>query len=141
MGTGFDMSILDEELGIIPRAVGHLFKGVEQRRQAAADQGRPVPEFKISAQFLEVQCLWMMPHEFILMILLFDRYSSPTTIGQKKSPNSFHWLSQKWVCLAAQTNRTVYDFHEDIFKAVLFLLTIKNSFWYLKKKKKKICKI
>ncbi|XP_077067582.1 kinesin-like protein KIF21A isoform X5 [Siphateles boraxobius] len=54
MGTGFDMSILDEELGIIPRAVGHLFKGVEQRRQAAADQGRPVPEFKISAQFLEL---------------------------------------------------------------------------------------
>ncbi|XDV52526.1 hypothetical protein PO909_021246, partial [Leuciscus waleckii] len=54
MGTGFDMSILDEELGIIPRAVGHLFKGVEQRRQEAADQGRPVPEFKISAQFLEL---------------------------------------------------------------------------------------
>lgn len=55
MGTGFDMNILDEELGIIPRAVSHLFKGIEQRRQAATDQGQPVPEFKISAQFLEVQ--------------------------------------------------------------------------------------
>lgn len=54
MGTGFDVAIPDEELGIIPRAVSHLFKGIEQRRQAAADQGRPVPEFKISAQFLEV---------------------------------------------------------------------------------------
>ncbi|XP_058623068.1 kinesin-like protein KIF21A isoform X4 [Onychostoma macrolepis] len=54
MGTGFDVAILDEELGIIPRAVSHLFKGMEQRRQAAADQGRPVPEFKISAQFLEL---------------------------------------------------------------------------------------
>uniref|UniRef100_A0A9J7ZZM2 Kinesin family member 21A n=1 Tax=Cyprinus carpio carpio TaxID=630221 RepID=A0A9J7ZZM2_CYPCA len=54
MGTGFDMAIPDEELGIIPRAVSHLYKGIEQRRQAAADQGRPVPEFKISAQFLEL---------------------------------------------------------------------------------------
>uniref|UniRef100_A0A673GBG8 Kinesin-like protein KIF21A n=1 Tax=Sinocyclocheilus rhinocerous TaxID=307959 RepID=A0A673GBG8_9TELE len=54
MGTGFDVTISDEELGIIPRAVGHLFKGIEQRRQTAADQGRPVPEFKISAQFLEL---------------------------------------------------------------------------------------
>ncbi|XP_050955428.1 kinesin-like protein KIF21B isoform X7 [Labeo rohita] len=54
MGTGFDVAIPDEELGIIPRAVSHLFKGIEQRRQAAADQGRPVPEFKISAQFLEL---------------------------------------------------------------------------------------
>uniref|UniRef100_A0A8B9GYG9 Kinesin family member 21A n=1 Tax=Astyanax mexicanus TaxID=7994 RepID=A0A8B9GYG9_ASTMX len=54
MGTGFDVSIPDDELGIIPRAVSHLFKGIEQRRQAATDQGRPVPEFKISAQFLEL---------------------------------------------------------------------------------------
>lgn len=54
MGTGFDVSIADEELGIIPRAVAHLFKGIEERRQAAIEQGRPVPEFKISAQFLEV---------------------------------------------------------------------------------------
>ncbi|XP_042609513.1 kinesin-like protein KIF21A isoform X4 [Cyprinus carpio] len=54
MGTGFDVTIPDEELGIIPRAVSHLYKGIEQRRQAAADQGRPVPEFKISAQFLEL---------------------------------------------------------------------------------------
>ncbi|XP_030646391.1 kinesin-like protein KIF21A, partial [Chanos chanos] len=54
MGTGFDMNILDDELGIIPRAVSHLFKGIEQRRQAATEQGRPVPEFKINAQFLEL---------------------------------------------------------------------------------------
>lgn len=54
MGTGFDVSIPEDELGIIPRAVGHLFKGIEQRQQAAKEQGRPVPEFKINAQFLEV---------------------------------------------------------------------------------------
>ncbi|XP_029909107.1 kinesin-like protein KIF21A isoform X4 [Myripristis murdjan] len=54
MGTGFDVSIADDELGIIPRAVHHLFQGIEERRQAAQEQGRPVPEFKISAQFLEL---------------------------------------------------------------------------------------
>ncbi|XP_019934550.1 kinesin-like protein KIF21A isoform X5 [Paralichthys olivaceus] len=54
MGTGFDVNIVEEELGIIPRAVHHLFKGIEERRQAAQDQGRPVPEFKINAQFLEL---------------------------------------------------------------------------------------
>lgn len=55
MGTGFDVNIADEELGIIPRAVHHLFKGIEERREAAQEQGRPVPEFKINAQFLEVR--------------------------------------------------------------------------------------
>ncbi|XP_069570579.1 kinesin-like protein KIF21A isoform X2 [Brachyistius frenatus] len=54
MGTGFDVNIVDEELGIIPRAVHHLFKGIEERRQAAQEQGSPVPEFKINAQFLEL---------------------------------------------------------------------------------------
>ncbi|XP_062317736.1 kinesin-like protein KIF21A isoform X2 [Osmerus eperlanus] len=54
MGTGFDVSLGEEDLGIIPRAVGHLFRGMEERCQAARDQGRPVPEFKINAQFLEL---------------------------------------------------------------------------------------
>uniref|UniRef100_A0A665WLD6 Kinesin family member 21A n=1 Tax=Echeneis naucrates TaxID=173247 RepID=A0A665WLD6_ECHNA len=54
MGTGFDVNIPDEELGIIPRAVHHLFRGIEERQQAAQEQGRPVPEFKINAQFLEL---------------------------------------------------------------------------------------
>lgn len=55
MGTGFDVNIGEDELGIIPRAVNHLFRGIEERRQTATEQGRPVPEFKINAQFLEVQ--------------------------------------------------------------------------------------
>ncbi|XP_008399394.1 kinesin-like protein KIF21A isoform X2 [Poecilia reticulata] len=54
MGTGFDVNIGDDEQGIIPRAVHHLFRGMEERRQAATEQGRPVPEFKINAQFLEL---------------------------------------------------------------------------------------
>uniref|UniRef100_A0A671YSZ1 Kinesin family member 21A n=1 Tax=Sparus aurata TaxID=8175 RepID=A0A671YSZ1_SPAAU len=54
MGTGFDVNIGEEELGIIPRAVNHLFRGIEERIQAATEQGKPVPEFKINAQFLEL---------------------------------------------------------------------------------------
>ncbi|XP_053506298.1 kinesin-like protein KIF21A isoform X1 [Ictalurus furcatus] len=54
MGTGFDVSISEDELGIIPRAVSHLFRGIEERKQAAREQGCPVPEFKINAQFLEL---------------------------------------------------------------------------------------
>nr|XP_057933110.1 kinesin-like protein KIF21A isoform X2 [Doryrhamphus excisus] len=54
MGTGFDVNIGEDELGIIPRAVNHLFRGIEERRQAATEQGKPVPEFKINAQFLEL---------------------------------------------------------------------------------------
>lgn len=62
MGTGFDVNIPEDELGIIPRAVTHLFKGIEQRQQAATEQGRPVPEFKINAQFLEVFPLLRMSY-------------------------------------------------------------------------------
>uniref|UniRef100_A0A663F4K9 Kinesin family member 21B n=1 Tax=Aquila chrysaetos chrysaetos TaxID=223781 RepID=A0A663F4K9_AQUCH len=54
MGTGFDMNISEEEQGIIPRAIGHLFSGIEERKQAAQSQGVAAPEFKVSAQFLEL---------------------------------------------------------------------------------------
>ncbi|XP_077565794.1 kinesin-like protein KIF21A [Stigmatopora nigra] len=54
MGTGFDVGIDEDELGIIPRAVNHLFQGIEERRKLATERGKPVPEFKINAQFLEL---------------------------------------------------------------------------------------
>lgn len=54
MGTGFDMNISEDEQGIIPRAIGHLFSGIEERKRAAQSQGMAAPEFKVSAQFLEV---------------------------------------------------------------------------------------
>ncbi|XP_065436589.1 kinesin-like protein KIF21B, partial [Chrysemys picta bellii] len=53
MGTGFDTNISEEEHGIIPRAISHLFSGIEQRKRAAQERGTAVPEFKVSAQFLE----------------------------------------------------------------------------------------
>ncbi|NXJ68462.1 KI21B protein, partial [Rostratula benghalensis] len=54
MGTGFDMNISEDEQGIIPRAIGHLFSGIEERKRAAQSQGIAAPEFKVSAQFLEL---------------------------------------------------------------------------------------
>ncbi|KFP05176.1 Kinesin-like KIF21B, partial [Calypte anna] len=54
MGTGFDLNTSKEEQGIIPRAISHLFSGIEQRKRAAQSQGLAAPEFKVSAQFLEL---------------------------------------------------------------------------------------
>ncbi|XP_075926812.1 kinesin-like protein KIF21A isoform X3 [Petromyzon marinus] len=54
MGTGFDVAVQEEEHGIIPRAVAHLYAGIEQRRQEALQNNLPPPDFKISAQFLEL---------------------------------------------------------------------------------------
>lgn len=54
MGTGFDVSLSPPEQGIIPRAVHQLFQGIQSRRSQAQEAGTPPPEFKVSAQFLEV---------------------------------------------------------------------------------------
>lgn len=54
MGTGFDVTVSEDEQGIIPRAVRQLFQGIQRRRKEAQDSGTHPPEFKVSAQFLEV---------------------------------------------------------------------------------------
>ncbi|XP_044136148.1 kinesin-like protein KIF21A isoform X2 [Bufo gargarizans] len=54
MGTGFDVNITEEEQGIIPRAIRHLFRRIDERKQAALEQGLTPPEFKVNAQFLEL---------------------------------------------------------------------------------------
>ncbi|CAL8340134.1 unnamed protein product [Lota lota] len=54
MGTGFDLSVSEEDLGIIPRAVHHLFEGIHSRRADALQAGVQPPDFKVSAQFLEL---------------------------------------------------------------------------------------
>ncbi|XP_073804167.1 kinesin-like protein KIF21A isoform X2 [Danio rerio] len=94
MGTGFDVNITDEELGIIPRAVSHLFRGIEERRQAATEQGRPVPEFKINAQFLELY------NEEVLD--LFD-----STREVKKSNIKIHEDANGGIYTVGVTTRTV----------------------------------
>lgn len=55
MGTGFDVNIIEEEQGIISRAVKHLFKSIEEKKHTAIKNGLPAPDFKVNAQFLEVE--------------------------------------------------------------------------------------
>ncbi|KAG7477784.1 hypothetical protein MATL_G00073150 [Megalops atlanticus] len=77
MGTGFDVSVTEEEQGIIPRAVRQLFQGIERRRAEAQGKGVQPPEFKVSAQFLELY------NEEILD--LFDSSRDPDFRGRKSN--------------------------------------------------------
>ena len=54
MGTGFDVNLPEDSVGIIPRAVEHLFQGIHERIQLAQEAGEPPPDFKVNAQFMEV---------------------------------------------------------------------------------------
>ncbi|XP_062843169.1 kinesin-like protein KIF21B [Trichomycterus rosablanca] len=54
MGTGFNVSVSENEQGIVPRAVHQLFQGIQRRRTEAQESGTHPPEFKVSAQFLEL---------------------------------------------------------------------------------------
>lgn len=54
MGTGFDIATSAEEEGIIPRAVAHLFEGIDRRKQDAKQRNEPLPDFKVTVQFMEL---------------------------------------------------------------------------------------
>jgi len=54
MGTGFDITVDGDVEGIIPRAVKHLFYGINELRKEAQNAGQPPPDFSIKAQFIEV---------------------------------------------------------------------------------------
>ena len=58
MGTGFDMALDADEVGVIPRAVNQIFTGIEERRREAIERNEPPPQYELTAQFLEVcsQC-------------------------------------------------------------------------------------
>lgn len=40
--------------GMVPRALKHLFDGIEDRKRTATEQGIPPPQFDITVQFLEL---------------------------------------------------------------------------------------
>lgn len=54
MGSGFDVELSQERIGIIPRAIEHLFNGIQERIEKAQESGTLVPEFKVMAQFMEL---------------------------------------------------------------------------------------
>ncbi len=68
MGTGFDMTMLAEELGVVPQAVQEIFSGIDERRTAATERNEPLPQFEVNAQFLEVStclCVHMLLHTYV----------------------------------------------------------------------------
>ncbi|XP_039197235.1 kinesin-like protein KIF21A isoform X8 [Crotalus tigris] len=98
MGTGFDVNIMEEEQGIIPRAVKHLYKCIEEKKHAAIQQGLPPPDFKVNAQFLELY------NEEVL-----DLFDSTRDIDSKnkKSNIKIHEDSAGGIYTVGVTTRTV----------------------------------
>ena len=60
MGTGFDLEINAEEVGVIPRAVNQIFTGIEERRREAIERNEPPPQYELTAQFLEVHVQYLI---------------------------------------------------------------------------------
>uniref|UniRef100_A0A2K5Y615 Kinesin-like protein KIF21A n=1 Tax=Mandrillus leucophaeus TaxID=9568 RepID=A0A2K5Y615_MANLE len=98
MGTGFDVNIVEEEQGIISRAVKHLFKNIEEKKHIAIKNGLPPPDFKVNAQFLELY------NEEVLD--LFDT-TRDIDAKNKKSNIRIHEDSTGGIYTVGVTTRTV----------------------------------
>ncbi|XP_023499133.2 kinesin-like protein KIF21A isoform X10 [Equus caballus] len=98
MGTGFDVNIIEEEQGIISRAVKHLFKNIEEKKHTAVKNGLPPPDFKVNAQFLELY------NEEVLD--LFDT-TRDIDAKNKKSNIRIHEDSTGGIYAVGVTTRTV----------------------------------
>ncbi|KAJ8258298.1 hypothetical protein COCON_G00173100 [Conger conger] len=96
MGTGFDVNVADGE-GIVPRAVHQLFQGIQRRRGGAARGA--APEFKVSAQFLELY------NEEILD--LFDSARDLDSSRNRKSNIKIHEDASGGIYTTGVTSRLV----------------------------------
>jgi len=47
MGTGFDVEVDETIVGIIPRAIRHLFDGIADKQKRARERAQMPPEFKV----------------------------------------------------------------------------------------------
>uniref|UniRef100_A0A672ICM6 Kinesin-like protein KIF21B n=1 Tax=Salarias fasciatus TaxID=181472 RepID=A0A672ICM6_SALFA len=103
MGTGFDVSLTPLEQGIIPRAVHQLFEGIQSRRERAQEAGTQPPEFKVSAQFLELY------NEEILD--LFDGARDPES-RSRKSNIRIHEDANGSIYTTGVTSRLVHSEEE-----------------------------
>nr|XP_023024328.1 kinesin-like protein KIF21A [Leptinotarsa decemlineata] len=54
MGSGFEVELNDEQKGIIPRAIHHIFDGIRSKILKAEECHTEIPEFKVTAQFMEL---------------------------------------------------------------------------------------
>ncbi|XP_070814389.1 kinesin-like protein KIF21B isoform X6 [Chaetodon trifascialis] len=103
MGTGFDVNLTQLEQGIIPRAVHQLFEGIQNRRARAQETGSQPPEFKVSAQFLELY------NEEILD--LFDGARDPES-RSRKSNIKIHEDASGSIYTTGVTSRLVHSEEE-----------------------------
>ncbi|XP_041836675.1 kinesin-like protein KIF21B isoform X4 [Melanotaenia boesemani] len=103
MGTGFDVGLSAHEQGIIPRAVHQLFEGIQNRRVCAQEAGMHPPEFKVSAQFLELY------NEEILD--LFDGAKDPES-RSRKSNIKIHEDGSGSIYTTGVTSRLVHSEEE-----------------------------
>uniref|UniRef100_A0A8D3A1S0 Kinesin-like protein KIF21B n=1 Tax=Scophthalmus maximus TaxID=52904 RepID=A0A8D3A1S0_SCOMX len=103
MGTGFDVSLSQQDQGIVPRAVHQLFEGIQTRRERAQEAGTHPPEFKVSAQFLELY------NEEILD--LFDGARDPES-RLRKSNIKIHEDASGSIYTSGVTSRLVHSEEE-----------------------------
>lgn len=54
MGSGFDVDISEHQEGILPRAIHHLFDGINLKIENSQDLCTLPPEFKVTVQFMEL---------------------------------------------------------------------------------------
>ncbi|XP_029287054.1 kinesin-like protein KIF21B isoform X2 [Cottoperca gobio] len=103
MGTGFDVGLSQKEQGIISRAVHHLFEGIQNRRDRAQEAGSQPPEFKVTAQFLELY------NEEVLD--LFDVARDPDS-RNRKSNIKIHEDASGSIYTTGVTSRLVHSEEE-----------------------------
>ncbi|XP_019488507.1 PREDICTED: kinesin-like protein KIF21A [Hipposideros armiger] len=118
MGTGFDVNIIEEEQGIISRAVKHLFKSIEEKKHTAIKSGLPPPDFKVNAQFLELY------NEEVLD--LFDT-TRDIDAKNKKSNIRIHEDSTGGIYTVGVTTRTVNTESEVTFIQTIMIACVSPS--------------
>jgi len=104
MGTGFDINGSEEQVGIIPRAVQHLFEGIQKLKQHSVDNSLPMPAFQVVAQFLELY------NEDIYD--LFDSVSIGAEGKRSKSNVKIHEDSNGSIYTQGVAGKLVTSYHE-----------------------------
>ncbi|XP_064602279.1 kinesin-like protein KIF21A isoform X2 [Liolophura sinensis] len=105
MGTGFEVDSSPQQVGIIPRAVDHLFTGIEERTQTARENCEPLPDFKVNAQFMELY------NEEILDLLDTTRDPEART---RKSNIKIHEDAEGGIYVVGVTTRPVSSLTDTI---------------------------
>lgn len=101
MGTGFDLNTTEDQVGIIPRAVRHLFDGIELRKNNAVNSLMPPPTFQVLAQFMELY------NEEI-----YDLFDSTTEGKKSKSNIKIHEDANGSIYTQGVTNKQVNSYNE-----------------------------